>query len=117
MGTPITIIQSIAERLDRAWRRKMPIAPLSESEGISDVSAAYAIQSHWTNIRVRRGEQIAGRKIGLTSRVVQQQLGVNEPDYGTLWKSSFYEAKDGKVTMPASDFMQPRIEGEVAFLI
>jgi 2-keto-4-pentenoate hydratase len=44
-------------------------------------------------------------------------MGVNEPDYGTLWKSSFYEAKDGKVTMPASDFMQPRIEGEVAFLI
>jgi 2-keto-4-pentenoate hydratase len=43
-------------------------------------------------------------------------MGVNEPDYGTLWKSSFYEAKDGKVTMPASDFMQPRIEGEVAFL-
>jgi 2-keto-4-pentenoate hydratase len=95
----------------------MPIAPLSESEGISDVSAAYAVQSHWTNIRLRRGEQIAGRKIGLTSRAVQQQLGVNEPDYGTLWKSSFYEAKDGKVTMPASDFMQPRIEGEVAFLI
>jgi len=117
MGTPITIIQSIAERLDRAWRTKMPIAPLSESEGISDVSAAYAIQSHWTNIRLRRGEQIAGRKIGLTSRAVQQQMGVNEPDYGTLWKSSFYEAKDGKVTMPASDFMQPRIEGEVAFLI
>jgi len=117
MGRPIRIIQSIAERLDRAWRTKMPIAPLSESEGISDVSAAYAIQSHWTNIRLRRGEQIAGRKIGLTSRAVQQQLGVNEPDYGTLWKSSFYEAKDGKVTMPASDFMQPRIEGEVAFLI
>jgi 2-keto-4-pentenoate hydratase len=44
-------------------------------------------------------------------------MGVNEPDYGTLWKSSFYEAKDGKVTMPASDFMQPRIEGEVAFVI
>jgi 2-keto-4-pentenoate hydratase len=118
MGTPITIIQSIAERLDRAWRTKMPIAPLSESEGISDVSAAYAIQWHWTNIRLRRGEQIAGRKIGLTNGAVQhQQLGVNERDYGTLWKSSFYEAKDGKVTMPASDFMQPRIEGEVAFLI
>jgi 2-keto-4-pentenoate hydratase len=58
----------------------MPVVPLSESEGISDVSASYAIQSHWTNIRLRRAEQIAGRKIGPTSRAVQQQLGVNEPD-------------------------------------
>jgi 2-keto-4-pentenoate hydratase len=58
-----------------------------------------------------------GRKIGLTSKAIQQQLGVDEPDYGSLWGSSFYEAAGGKVTIPASDFLQPRIEGEVAFLI
>jgi 2-keto-4-pentenoate hydratase len=117
MATPTLAIQRIAERLDTAWRTKTPIAPISESDGISDIKAAYAIQSHWTYMRLKRGEKIAGRKIGLTSKAVQQQLGVNEPDYGTLWQSSFYEAKNGEVTMPASDFMQPRIEGEVAFLI
>ena len=42
---------------------------------------------------------------------------MSEPDYGTLWQSSFYEAKDAHVTIPATDFLQPRIEGEVAFLI
>jgi len=117
MATPISSIQSIAERLDTAWRTKNPIAPISETDGVSDINTAYGIQSHWTNMRLKRGEKIAGRKIGLTSKAVQQQLGVNEPDYGTLWQSSFYEAKNGKVAMSASDFMQPRIEGEVAFLI
>jgi 2-keto-4-pentenoate hydratase len=115
METPY--IQSIAERLDTAWRKREPIQPITESDGITDIQTAYAIQSQWTSLRLGRGEKIAGRKIGLTAKAVQQQLGVSEPDYGTLWNSSFYEAKNGKVTIPRSDFMQPRIEGEVAFLI
>ena len=68
-------------------------------------------------MRLERGEKIIGRKIGLTSKAIQQQLGVNEPDYGTLWQSSFYRVENGRVTIPASAFLQPRIEGEVAFLI
>jgi 2-keto-4-pentenoate hydratase len=115
--TPSTLIQSIAERLDTAWRTRQPIPPISVSDGITDIDTAYAIQSQWTSLRVGRGEKIAGRKIGLTSKAVQEQLGVGEPDYGTLWHSSFYEAKNGEVTIARSDFMQPRIEGEVAFLI
>lgn len=110
-------IQTLAERLDTAWRNHTPIPPITESDGITDVGTAYAIQTYWTNIRLARGEKIVGRKIGLTSKAIQQQLGVGEPDYGTLWQSSFYPAKNGKVTIPASDFLQPRIEGEVAFLI
>jgi 2-keto-4-pentenoate hydratase len=110
-------VESIAIRLDTAWKTNTPIPPLTESDGISDVQIAYAIQSCWANMRLERGEKIVGRKIGLTSKAIQQQLGVNEPDYGSLWQSSFYEAKNGKATIPASDFLQPRIEGEVAFLI
>jgi 2-keto-4-pentenoate hydratase len=68
-------------------------------------------------MRLERGEKIVGRKIGLTSKAIQTQLGVNEPDYGNLWQSSFYAANNGKVKIPASDFLQPRIEGEIAFLI
>jgi 2-keto-4-pentenoate hydratase len=114
---PSILVRSIAERLDSAWRLREPILPITESDGITDIETAYAIQSQWTSLRVERGEKIVGRKIGLTSKAVQEQLGVGEPDYGTLWESSFYEAKDGRVTVPASDFIQPRIEGEVAFLI
>jgi 2-keto-4-pentenoate hydratase len=114
---PATVIRSIAERLDTAWRAQKPIPPVTESDGITDIETAYAIQSQWTSLRLERGEKIVGRKIGLTSKAVQQQLGVGEPDYGTLWSSSFYESKNGRATVPASDFIQPRIEGEVAFLI
>jgi len=112
-----TLIESIAARLDGAWKTHVPIPPITESDGITDVNTAYAIQTHWANMRLERGEKIVGRKIGLTSKAIQQQLGVSEPDYGTLWQSSFYPAKNGKVNIPAGDFLQPRIEGEVAFLI
>ena len=111
------IVETIASRLDTAWQTHKPIPPITESDGITDVAVAYDIQTHWTNMRLSRGEKIVGRKIGLTSKAIQTQLGVSEPDYGNLWQSSFYEAINGKVNIPASDFLQPRIEGEVAFLI
>jgi 2-keto-4-pentenoate hydratase len=110
-------IEAIATRLDTAWKTHNPIQPITETDGINDVATAYAIQTYWTNMRMADSEKIVGRKIGLTSKAIQQQLGVNEPDYGTLWQSSFYSAKNGKVKIPASDFLQPRIEGEIAFLI
>ncbi|HET9910942.1 MAG TPA: fumarylacetoacetate hydrolase family protein [Anaerolineales bacterium] len=111
------MIESIANRLDTAWRTNTPIPPITESDGITNVKTAYAIQQCWTNMRLERGEKIVGRKIGLTSKAIQQQLGVSEPDYGTLWQSSFYPAENEQVTIPAGDFLQPRIEGEIAFLI
>ncbi len=113
----IDLVESLATRLDTAWRTHTPIPPISETDGITDVRTAYSIQNSWTNTRLGRGEKIVGRKIGLTSQAIQQQLGVSEPDYGTLWASSFYQAINGKVNIPAGDFLQPRIEGEVAFLI
>ena len=117
MNTSSFPIETLAQRLDTAWRTHTPIPPITETEGITDVKTAYAIQQHWTDMRLERGEKIVGRKIGLTSKAIQQQLGVNEPDYGTLWQSSFYPAKNGNVSIPARDFLQPRIEGEVAFRI
>lgn len=117
MQTTAVDANAIAERLDTAWRSRTPIAPITESDAVSAIADAYAIQTHWTDMRIARGEQVVGRKIGLTSDAIRKQLNVSEPDYGTLWKSSFYEAANGQVEIPASDFLQPRIEGEVAFLI
>ena len=110
------VIRSLAEKLDAALRTRAPIPHFAVSESVRDLAEAYAVQSEWTKMRLARGEKIAGRKIGLTAKAVQEQLGVDQPDYGTLWQSSFYEAKNGKLTVPASDFISPRIEGEVAFL-
>lgn len=110
-------VTPLAEQLDQAWQTGVPIEPLSDSAGLQNVEDAYAIQAHWTKLRESRGERVVGRKIGLTSLAIQKQLGVNEPDYGNIWKSSHYETVNNRTEIPASNFMQPRVEAEVAFLI
>jgi len=117
MSASSPIVRALAERLDAAMQERAPIGHFAVSESVNTLDEAYAVQSAWTAMRVARGEKVMGRKIGLTAKAVQEQLGVDQPDYGTLWQSSFYEARNGKVTVPASDFIAPRIEGEVAFLI
>jgi len=115
MSAPV--LHAFAEKLDAAMKTGAPLPHFSVSETVATLADAYAIQTAWTALRVARGEKIMGRKIGLTAKAVQEQLGVDQPDYGTLWESSFYEARNGSVTVPASHFIAPRIEGEIAFLI
>lgn len=109
--------EALARRLDEAWERRVPVAPLSESEGLNSAEEAYAVQTAWSDLRRDRGERTVGRKIGLTSRVIQEQLGVSEPDYGSLWDSRHFPAQGGRAEFPAEAFIAPRLEGEVAFLI
>jgi 2-keto-4-pentenoate hydratase len=108
---------ALAGRLDQAWDTHKTITPLSESEGLTSVDDAYAIQSAWTALRIARGERVLGRKIGLTSRAMQEAAGVYEPDFGALWSSRYVEAKDGVAELPHATFIQPRMEGEIAFLL
>lgn len=112
-----TAPEALARRLDEAWERRRPVAPLSESEGLTSAEEAYAVQTAWNNLRLERGERIVGRKIGLTSRAIQEQLGVSEPDYGNLWASRHFAAQDGRAEFPAEAFIAPRLEGEIAFLM
>lgn len=110
-------VDGIAKRLDRAMQTGVTIAPLSESDGITDLNIAYTIQKAWTNLRTARGERVVGRKIGLTSEAIQKQLGVDQPARGNLWNTTYYQAHEGRVELATDKFSQPRIEGEVAFLI
>jgi 2-keto-4-pentenoate hydratase len=110
-------VDTIALRLDRAWEERRTVRPLSESEDLTSPELAYAIQARWTELRHERGEGVMGRKIGLTSRAMQEQIGVSEPDYGTLWTSRYYPARAGRSEMPSDVFVQPRLEGEIAYLI
>jgi 2-keto-4-pentenoate hydratase len=107
----------LARLLDAAWDSRVPIPPLSEAVGLRDVAEAYAIQAAWTRLRLERGDRVLGRKIGLTSRAMQEAAGVYEPDFGTLWSSRFVEAREGQASIPHDTFIQPRLEGELAFLI
>jgi 2-keto-4-pentenoate hydratase len=115
-GTAIDT-DALARRLNEAWENREPVAPLSESDGLDDVDRAYEIQTKWSELRAGRGERIIGRKIGLTSFAMQEQLGVSEPDYGSLWSSRYFPARGGRAEIPAESFLQPFLEGELAFLI
>lgn len=108
--------ETLARRLDEAWEGRIPVGPLTETDGLK-VEDAYEVQSRWTELRLGRGERILGRKIGLTSRAMQEQMGVAEPDYGSLWASRYFPARAGRTEVPADSFLQPRMEGEIAFLI
>lgn len=106
------MIQETAVLLDQAERTRVPIAPLSETYPSLTPGQAYAIQSAWLELKRMEGGQLVGRKIGLTSQAMQEQLGVNEPDYGFILESMVVPS--GAV-LPRSAFLLPRIEPEIAF--
>jgi len=107
--------EALAEELERAWKERKPIEPLSE-RGLKGIEAAYRVQEVWNVLRLRKGDRVVGRKIGLTSKAVQEQLGVGQPDFGNLWESRFFGVGE-RVEVEAARFLQPRVEGELAFLI
>ncbi|MFP3709318.1 fumarylacetoacetate hydrolase family protein [Paraburkholderia sp. SIMBA_009] len=103
----------LAERLREAERTREPVAPLALDHALDDTSA-YAIQRMNTDVRVRAGERVTGRKIGLTSPVVQRQLGVVQPDFGTLFASMAYGDAQ---PIPLGELIQPKVEAEIALVL
>jgi 2-keto-4-pentenoate hydratase len=76
--------------------------------------AAYAVQAEVTKRGIAAGQRLVGRKIGLTSKAVQQQLSVDQPDYGALF-SDMEVTTGGEVQ--GSKLIQPRIEAEIAIVL
>lgn len=107
-------IGEITTQLRRAEKERIPIPPLTLSYPKLSASDAYAIQLELVRQKVRAGEEVAGRKIGLTSRAMQQMLGLFEPDYGHLFKTM--QVPNGG-TVPVRSLIQPKIEGEIAFVL
>lgn len=104
---------ALALRAARADRR--PIAPISASHGIAGLEAAYAVAEINTLARLLEpGRRIVGKKVGLTSKAVQQQLGVDQPDFGVLFDDM--EILDGDDAAMAR-LIQPKVEAEVAFVM
>jgi 2-keto-4-pentenoate hydratase len=80
----------------------------------SDIDSAYAVQSINTEFWRQAGRRVVGQKIGLTSIAVQRQLGVSQPDFGVLFDDMLI--LDGG-TLNAASVIQPKAEGEVAFVM
>lgn len=102
-----------AERLRSAYSNQA-IAPLREFLEPTDVDGAYEVQAINTRIWENQGRRIVGRKVGLTAKAVQQQLGVGQPDFGVLFDDM--HIPDGGM-LRASQVLQPKAEAEVAIIL
>jgi 2-keto-4-pentenoate hydratase len=107
-------VREAADRLITAFTERRPCAPVRDLIGPSDMAAAYDVQQIVTAQRVAGGADIIGRKIGLTSKAIQQQVGVDQPDFGFLFSDMGVE--DGADT-PMDTLLQPRVEAEIAFVL
>ena len=98
-------ITAAADALRRAQTTRVPIEPLTSAGPVS-AHDAYRIQLHNIERELDAGRVIQGHKVGLSSRAMQQMLGVNEPDYGHLLDSMFvFEETE----VPIDRFIQPRV--------
>jgi len=107
-------IKALGDELYAALRSQSTLAPLTEREPDITIEDAYHISLRMVNQRVERdGERIVGKKIGVTSKPVQDMLGVFQPDFGFLTDQMEYP--DGAAIPIAGNMIQPRAEGEIAF--
>jgi 2-oxo-hept-3-ene-1,7-dioate hydratase len=107
-------IDDIARRLYAAERNRKPIRQLSLEFPHMTVEDAYAVQRALVGLKVADGRVVRGRKIGLTSKVMQRAASIDEPDYGAIFDDMFIE--DGG-HVPLGRFIRPRIEVELAFIL
>jgi 2-oxo-hept-3-ene-1,7-dioate hydratase len=107
-------IGDIARRLYAAERNRKPIRQLSLDYPGMTVEDAYAVQRVLVDLKIADGRVVKGRKIGLTSKVMQRAVSIDEPDYGALFDDMFVE--DGG-HIPLGRFIRPRVEVELAFVL
>jgi len=107
-------IKGIAERLNQAEKNRVQIRQLTLDHPQMSIEDAYAIQHEWVAMKLAEGRRLKGRKIGLTSKAMQNSVGIMEPDYGALFDDMFFP--DG-FDVPIERFIEPRVEVELAFVL
>lgn len=113
-----TEILSKAERygqeLYSALRERRTVPPLMARDAALTIDDAYAISLDALARRQADGEKVIGKKIGVTSKAVQDMLGVHQPDFGFLTDRMWIE---GDIDIAATGLIQPRAEAEIAFIL
>ena len=108
------LARELAEQHEVARRDVTSIDPITAAHPDLTIDDAYAVQQAWVDLQIADGAKLVGRKIGLTSRAMQQQMKIDEPDFGALLD---YMIMDSGVELRHSDFVDPKLEVEVAFVI
>ena len=102
------------EELYRALRDRRTVAPLIARDPSLTIADAYAISLDVLARRRADGERVIGKKIGVTSKAVQDMLGVHQPDFGFLTDRMWVT---GDIDIEAHGLIQPRAEAEIAFIL
>ncbi len=113
MLTPATIA-ALAAELHDAQERRVQLRHFSMRHPAMTIDDGYAIQRAWLALRLAEGRVVKGRKIGLTSRAMQQASQISEPDHAPLLDDMFFEAGGD---LPIDRFIAPRVEVELAFVL
>jgi len=109
-------LHALADELYGALRQRRTLPPLTAREPSITIDDAYRISSYLLQRRLADGERVVGKKIGVTSKAVQQMLDVHQPDFGFL--TDRMQVPDGAtVSFARAGLIQPRAEGEIAFVL
>jgi 2-oxo-hept-3-ene-1,7-dioate hydratase len=107
-------IAEAVETLHGAEQARKQVRALTLAYPEMDLDDAYAVQKGWVERKLASGRRVFGYKIGLTSRAMQMAMKIDTPDYGVLLDDMVFA--NGS-TLAASDFTDPRIEAEFAFVM
>lgn len=105
-------VTALADELLEAARTGVAIPLLSARTPGMTVEDAYAVQRVWAQRREAAGQKVAGRKIGLTSKVMQDATGITEPDYGVIFEDQVVRSGD---ELQWDRWSNVRVEVELAF--
>jgi 2-oxo-hept-3-ene-1,7-dioate hydratase len=105
---------ALARELYEARKTRTPVRHFSGRHPGMTVDDGYAVQRAWVALELADGRRIRGRKIGLTSRAMQQASQIDEPDYAPLMDDMFFEPGGD---IPVARFIAPRVEVEFGFVL
>ena len=111
---PTSTIAALARQLYEARKSRTQLRHFSKAHPEMTVEDGYAIQREWVRLEIADGRRVRGRKIGLTSRAMQQASQIDEPDYAPLMDDMFFESGGD---IPFDRFIAPRVEVELAFVL
>jgi 2-keto-4-pentenoate hydratase len=108
-------VEELARALYQARRDRVPIPPLTEERPGMTVAEAYQVQRRLVELLQADGEGgVVGYKLGLTSRPMQEQLGIDQPDYGPVLAGGVHP--DG-ADVDLDRLLQPKVEAEIAIVL
>ena len=111
---PQSVIADLARQLYQARKSRTQLRHFSKLHPGMSIEDGYSIQREWVKLEMADGRTIKGRKIGLTSRAMQQASQITEPDYAPLMDDMFFETASD---IAIDRFIAPRVEVELAFIL